>query len=61
MALLGEYSIATRFSPPEQVLEPGRQLLASRIGPLLPRQPVEVVALDGVHQARRGSPLAGIR
>ena len=50
MAFFGEYSIATRFMPGHEVLEPGRQLLAPGYGPLLARQPVEVVTLDGVHQ-----------
>ena len=53
MALSGEYSIATRFSPASSVAEPGVELLASGVRPLVARQVVEVVALDRVHQPPR--------
>ena len=36
--------------PVEQLLQPGGELLAAGVGPLLAGQRVEVVALDRVHQ-----------
>ena len=50
MAQPGEYSIATRLDPAQQVREPRFELLAAAVDQFLARQGVEVVPLDRVHQ-----------
>ena len=58
IAQFGEYSIATRFTPVEQLGEARVQLRAAGVHRLRSRQVIEVVAFDRVHERLR---LTGLR